>query len=353
MNFFIYGGTIDGKNSRVSGIVDKIKTELLNYGSGISMNGHSLNTPSFIQDLYNSNKWIDTMIWMPDIRNEEPKHYPVKKIGDVLICSKVMREDYTRFDAVSRIFKMQGNAVICIYKDKNPFKFELIDALGNIWCNTSEISVLCKAINDLYKQTRESVRLGSTHLNGLDGYTRDKESIRYLIKANNMIKEKIMESCGNRFFGNISTRCQNLFPSCSGTGVVFVSPRNCDKTGLTAEDMVPCYLENDLVYYGGQMKPSVDAPIQISLYVHLTKIKYMIHGHAFLKPGSYSFDVSETNEYRFCGDYREKDLILKAIPEGSEYGVVNLKNHGFLIYSSTQEQLNEILISSDWEMKKW
>lgn len=317
------------------------------------MNGHPLDTPSLVQDLYNSNRWIDTMIWMPDIRNEEPKHYPIKKVGDVLICSKVMREGYTRLDAVSRIFKMQGNAVICIYKDETPFRFELIDALGNIWCSTTEISVLCKAINDLYKQTRESVRLGSVHVNRLDGYPRDRDSIRYLIRANQALKDKIMESCGNRFFGNISTRCQNLFPSCSGTGVVFVSPRNCDKTGLTAEDMVPCYLEDSLVCYGGQMKPSVDTPIQIALYNQLPGIKYMIHGHAFLKPGSYSFDVSETNEYRFCGDYREKDLILKVIPEGSEYGVVNLKNHGFLIYSSNEDQLKEILTSSDWEMKRW
>ena len=52
---------------------------------------------------------------MPNIDNEEEKQYPIKKKGSVLICSKVMREGYKPIDAISRIFKMQGNAVIAIY----------------------------------------------------------------------------------------------------------------------------------------------------------------------------------------------------------------------------------------------
>ncbi len=60
---------------------------------------------------------FDLTIWMPNISNEEPKDYPKKDKGSVLICSKVMRNGYTHIDSVSRIFKMHGHAVIEIYKE--------------------------------------------------------------------------------------------------------------------------------------------------------------------------------------------------------------------------------------------
>jgi hypothetical protein len=97
----IVGGNF-GDEPKSSSVVTKIAnqleiTEVINGGTLDSL-PHEMN--------------MDLILWMPNITNESPKQYPKKGNGNVLICSKVMRDGYTVIDAVSRIFKMRGNAVI-------------------------------------------------------------------------------------------------------------------------------------------------------------------------------------------------------------------------------------------------
>ena len=74
----------------------------------------------------------------------------VKKRGSVLIVTKRMRSDTTEIDALSRIFKFGGNAVICISAvgatGLTRFSFKLIDALGNVWVEDRDIAMLIARI---------------------------------------------------------------------------------------------------------------------------------------------------------------------------------------------------------------
>ena len=323
----IVGGNI-GTNPKVSSIVNKLSDIL---DADIVKNG------GWIEDLPTELS-SDLILWMPNIVNEEPKHYPHKKVGSVLICSKVMRKDYRKIDAISRIFKLHGNAVIAIYKDTTPFIFELIDALGNVWYKGSDLSELSKAILKFYDFTKEAVRVQTKredidiHLNNeiinvLDG----------LIQTNVKLQKHIETSCGNRFFGNISTRCQKLFPSFKiNSNYMFVSPRNSNKESLTSDDMV-LYSSNNT--YSGNNKPSVDSPTQIKLYKLYPNINFMIHGHAVIS----GIGEVNTNNYRLCGDTREVDEILEVVNTDEKSFVVNLKNHGFLIGANSLNSLNELV----------
>jgi len=281
----------------------------------------------------------DLVIWMPNISNEAEKDYPAKKPGAILICSKVMREGYTRIDAISRIFKMHGNAVITIYKEDKIFRFELIDALGNIWYNGTEIIKLCWAIEDFVNFTQSAKRV-QTRKRDYDFVFSDdnKNQIHELIDANKRLQEHIMTACGNRFFGNISTRCTKLFPSMrNGEICMFVSPRNVDKSSITPDMMVP-YFEDDS--YMGDRKPSVDSPAQVRLYQAMPNINYMIHGHAEI----ISPNIRTTDEYKLCGDINEVDEVLNTVNDNNATNfIVNLKNHGFLIGASDITCLNNLL----------
>lgn len=112
----------------------------------------------------------------------------------------------------------------------------------------------------------------------------------------------------------------------------------------------------------------------------------MIHGHAKIK------DAPTTDNYCLCGDFNEVNEISNLIDNyqklnkkssmddsdiGSEriygyfpyynppksnkdkdkdkdkyptdeYGIINLKNHGFLIYSNTIEQLEELIKKTEF-----
>lgn len=312
---------VGGSTNKVSSIITKLAV-LLEAEDGVeftlSCNKYNPADPVSIDG-------YDLVLWWPDIDNEEPKHYPVKDQGAVLICSKVMREETTRVDAVSRIFNMHGNAVVTISKNEDKFEFELIDALNNTWEKTTHLPTLSRMIMRLYEWTKASKRRSLTQNAwpaGLWGII-DKDEIGDFIQLNQELALKVAEGCGNRFFGNYSTRCTKLFPSTRrGKHYFFFSPRNVDKRFVSAKDLVLC----DNEYYYGDRKPSVDTPVQLDLYKHFPNINWMIHGHAYIK------GAKTTDFYCPCGDMREVKEIVDLVDKN---GVtkLNLLNHGFLFMS--------------------
>lgn len=324
MRTLIVGGNIT--TGRESSIISKISRE---FNDVECYNGI---LPKTVEEK-------ELIIWAPDIKNTEDKDYPEKDKGCVLICSKVMREGYTHVDSVSRVFRMQGNGVIEIYREDDLFLFSFRDALNNCWCDkTTSIYELCTSIKALYKWTKESIRRSLNHKKALNIVDSDIDiSLFYkFMQINKDLAKKVANHCGNRFFGNYSTRCTKLFPSMkSGKNLFIFSPRNVDKKYITVDDRVVCDYEN----YYGNIKPSVDTPIQLEVYRMFPNINYIIHGHAFIK------DAVETENYFPCGDLREFYCIEKLLPNNN---FINLKNHGFLIVAEDLNELKKLIKNLDF-----
>ena len=266
---------------------------------------------------------FDLTIWMPQIDNSKPKAYPVKDVGSTLICSKKIRGATVnmRAEAVARIFRMQANAVIAIYDQAHvlKFKFELIDALNNTWCCTDNIETLAMTIMDFYQWNASQIRMSYQPAGETPSFAAFNKN---LLAVNTHIANRIERTKG-RFFGNLSTRCEALFPSQR----YLFSRRNVDKRRLGPKD---CVLVVPPSYFGDH-KPSVDTPVQVKLYEQFPEIKYMIHGHAFIKGAGF------TQHYYPCGDLREVNEIRRFFAV-NDY-IVNLKNHGFLIAATSISEL--------------
>lgn len=171
---------------------------------------------------------------------------------------------------------------------------------------------------------------------------------------NNSLADFIQTSCGDRFFGNLSTRCQKLFPSERDGKFIYVSPRNVDKNRLTPSDFV-LFNTDDYTYYSvdEKIKPSVDSPVQSEIYKEFPSINYMIHGHAFIsimkELDENNIPCTSTENYFPCGDLRElvevKKLMKFIIYDEchKDYGIINLKGHGFLMFSQTFEQMKYMI----------
>lgn len=339
MKIQIVGGNFDNEEGRYSGVINKMydTIKFLNYyidNTTIINGGNIKQLPKELDS--------DLTIWMPNISNEEEKLYPIKKKGSVLICSKLMHEGVKVTDAISRIFKLHGNAVICIYPlGGSLFRFELRDALNNLWYQGVNIDQLMISILSLTLFTSKAKRIQTRQNINLTQYLYKetfnicKEDLQKLIDINKKLQNHIQTSSGNRFFGNLSTRCQKLFPTLKINQGMFVSPRNINKESITIEDMV-WYIDD--TYYGDR-KPSVDSPTQWRLYNSLPNINYMIHGHAtFIHP-----NIKITDNYCLCGDINEVDEILKIINKDTNSFCINLKNHGFLIGAIDLNSLNSIV----------
>ena len=266
--------------------------------------------------------------------NEIEKNYPKKDTGAVLICSKVIHSERTEIDAITRIFKMNGNAVIALYPGE-VFRFKLIDAIGNVWYNGSDISELSNSIVSIYSWSKNATRM-KTIKSDFDSFQKNGslKNLKKLTDLNKIVAEKFEINCG-RFFGNSSTRCMKMFPSKRNSVGIMVSKRNVDKKHLSVEDFVEVLFVDDIVYYRGDSKPSVDTPIQVNLYKNHPEINYMIHGHSYLEGFPY------TENYFPCGDLREFNETTDYIKNHT--GGINLINHGFLIYSKTIQGLETLV----------
>lgn len=322
MEALVVGGNIDPpKNSKIAQI-------LAGHLKAASFQGY---LPKDIRDR-------DLVVWMPNISNEKSKDYPKKDRGCVLVCSKVMREGYTRIDSVTRIFKMHGNAVIEIYPAYDgmtvTYEFILVDALGNVWGErTPDLKELADSIKRFYTWTKGSRRRSLTQGPSLILEPEMGEYYRF-IQLNQKLALECADRCGNRFFGNYSTRCTKLFPSYRLSNELYAfSARNTDKKYITTEDMVVC----DQDFYYSDRKPSVDTPVQLEVYDNFPSINYMIHGHGFIE------GVEFTENYYPCGDMREAGEVLEILSRdwNGDVCAINLKNHGFLIVSSNLEEMDK------------
>ncbi len=325
----IVGGDF-GEIPKKSSIIEKLS---IGFNNVTIVNGGS------VQDLIDIDlQGYKLILWMANVDNEIHKYYAKKDVGSILICSKVLRDNRNMGDAVARIFKMNANAVIAIESDVNPFVFNLVDALGNSWCKTSNLLELTNSIGDLYRWHEESIRVG-TILNKemLIDDSSDRERLEEFAEVVKLVADKVENERGGRYFGNASTRCAKMFPSYrfyrSRTSI-FVSARNVPKDRMTVDDFVIVSLIDGKVNYNSKSKPSVDTPVQLELY-NRYDINYMIHGHAYIDNAQF------TDNYYPCGDLRELEEIEKCFDRG--VFVINLKNHGFVIATETLEEMKEIV----------
>lgn len=330
MQVAIVGGVF-GSGSRPSGVVRQLNGIL----GGQCENGTDIDSALTIAS------GGDLVLWMPDMDNGLGKKYPRKKTGAVLICSKVIREGYTIADAVSRIFKMQGNAVIAITKGIEGYCFRLVDALGNTWVTTEDLFTLCDAIRMFYRWSQGSVRVRAHEgIEGAEvGSRKDLVGLCEIVKG---VSDKVVGSCYERYFGNASTRCMATFPSAREVLGAYVSKRNVDKRHLSPSDFVFAVGGAAGVRYMG-LKPSVDTPIQLELYRKFPKIDYMIHGHAYVK------GAEDTQEYFPCGDLRELHCVEVLLSRIGPVGVINLKHHGFLMFADTLDNLRLVAGAAEFE----
>ena len=72
----------------------------------------------------------------------------------------------------------------------------------------------------------------------------------------------------------------------------------------------------------------------------------MIHGHSYIE------DAPFTEDYYPCGDMRELAEIEKTIEGSGNDSIINLKNHGFLIFASSLENLRLLINTIEFVERK-
>lgn len=334
MRKVIIGGTFDDANGKSSYIVDSLYKSLGDDWQCV--NGGNIN---YIRTFEPTG--IDVLIWMPNISNDEAKiigELKVKNPRMILIQSKrVIEKEYTESDIIGRLLKSHSLLGIMITKENNEYRYKLLDPLGNKWKDTFKISDIGESINSRLNYLTRLTRINSKKTDIKEDYKVPLEFIEIVKEYGNEFTRFVNAVNPNRLLGNASTRCAKGFPAIRMNNHILVTRRNVDKQTLSEDDFVLVDNHiNGVVNFKGDNKPSVDTPIQIKLFEHYQNVKYMIHGHAYVKGGIF------TNNKIPCGYIQEFEEIKELVSNKDVSNFkINLRGHGCLILADNLEFLKE------------
>jgi len=347
-------GDFDDQGGKPSSVMGRLFLGLLDQmGEHVDLvyrNGGHIDE---IEDLVKACSRKKFVFWFPNIDNKHSKIAKrIKQINPLtmLVTSKRNFDEYDFQDVVAHGLRYKSNLVLEISKKfglrggiahRALFVGRVLDPLGNVFCDFAEDffqvgQALAKRIAKLSTFTR----MGSFHINKQVEVPDETDFFRATREIANVFDELIPRpSYPERFLGNASFRCQKGFPSFRHGDLVFMSKRNIDKQYIGQDGFVATQLSVGMsiemkvgrkVLYYGEDKPSVDSPIQLSLYEKLPKIHYMIHGHVYIEGAPFTKDNTP------CGALQEIDEIMNALEEHydgeqTDDFCLNLKGHGCLI----------------------
>lgn len=284
----------------------------------------------------------NVVIWLANVPNDHPKNCvrSIKVVNPtcVLVTSKrSVEKGYSIPAVVQHALALHANLVILFTalndKLKGQYRAQLLDPLGNLYwegSNQKEFHELGAALNLRVSYLLSLRRVGTVKAIGSCPETIPQEDdfLAFVRSAATQFAVMI-PSPGEvtRFVGNAAFRCSYGFPAFKGgERTVFVSRRNVDKKGITITDFVPIIGESEgKLLYCGDQKPSVDAPIQVRLFELYPNIRYMIHGHVYLR------DTPITDTVLPCGALLEANEVWEHFPEADQDSfAINLRGHGFI-----------------------
>lgn len=341
----LVGGTWDDGGGRPSSVLRDVASAFGDSPRFVFFNGGRYAKLNSVLDLVSL---YSTVIWMPDVPNDKPKLVNEVKLRNptaVLVTSK--RNDGCRYSfphLIARALKVRANLFVEIIKTDAPdakFRARLFDPLGNRWIETADFYRLGAAIRNRVNELHGFTRVRSTSIGG-HIETPDRPEFFALVRQYaDTFHSLIHADAQDRFLGNVSFRCERGFPAfLSDDGLVFVSRRNVDKRhidrehGFVAIDTEKSNLTSGVSYYG-DVKPSVDAPIQVELFCRYPNIRYMLHSHVYFR------GAPMTSRVIPCGALEEAREITDMFEEvgPTTFAAVNLLGHGSLIMTESVDNL--------------
>lgn len=367
----IIGGTFDKEGGRASKLINSLYEEATKQYTDIDFYDVTCINGGTVDRLHNEvlPSVVDYQIvmWFANVSNDEDKLRDVKAINPkcVLVTSK--RNDngkYTFAELIGRALAIKANLTIEFSKHDNKFNMMLFDPLGNVFYDGFEVSELCSKLINRVDQLIHFTRVPSIRdeENKVPEVPTELEFFDFAHSCADIFHNLIRPAKGTeRFLGNMSFRCQDGFPSFKGeNGIIYVSRRNVDKSGINASSFVPTYLDENLTTkYFGEYKPSVDTPVQLRLYRLFPWANYMLHAHCYVDttgiPDTLQYNtytpvpcgaIEEVNE--IWNPYVSKGPLWEACYNRQPRLVaVNLCGHGCILMAKDIEIFKELQKQKD------
>jgi hypothetical protein len=340
----LVGGNF-AEDVRPSGFVNKLKEYIEQEVQGsCTLDTKNGGTYEELKLIVDSVKTYDIVLWFANVPNTYDKIVAdIKTINNkvILVNSKNnLNNKYSYHEMTSRMLDVKANLCMVFTKGYGPVETTIMDPLMNGYCDKEPdikkvVSILISRLDKLINYTRA----GSTSVGDAAEALDDKRFFEIANSKAAVFHNLIHAHDTSRFLGNLSFRCENGFPSYKNGDMIFVSRRNIDKRSINKDGFVGVLLSQGpggAVSYLGEVKPSVDTPVQVALYNAYPNIKYMMHSHVYVK------GAATTDEKIPCGAMEEVDSIKKLLDCGIKEASINLLGHGSIVMADNLDYFDSV-----------
>jgi len=363
MELLFVGGTFDLDGGKDSGIVQRMHDEFSILGMNVTLfNGGNYNN---LDKIIAAEKEYDAVLWMPNVPNNLEKlteKIKSRHRTSVFVSSKRVHNNFSTFDVVQHSLRTRSNVVIEFSKAESldsKFRFRVLDPFGNLFLDYStDIEELCWVIFERVRQLYTYVtRINSYQVGEAFEIPNEEaffEIVRKFADNFNCLFEKEFPGAHQvRYLGNASfrngvvDRCLSGFTSFKDDSYIYMSKRNLNKSLISKDGFVALNPGVLPVEFYGPHKPSVDAPVQVSLFDFYPKIKYIVHGHFYVEEAPMLTKEIDggTPMVMPCGAIEEADEIMDTFPDSETTEIViNLKGHGFVAMAQNLDFFDQIAL---------
>ena len=347
MHILLVGGTFDSSGGKPSSIINDMHAVIekgrhyCKFCNGGTFDG--------LAELSNNCTSYDVILWFPNIDNSYPKIGTPKQTNPfaTLVTSKRNVDGkYSFADLVNRALGSKSNFMLEFTRPESMggrYFGRLFDSLGCVWKDhTPDFHELTEALLKRVAFIRSLHRMGSIKAGKKIPVPIETNFFKLVKGLGNRFHDLIHPAEGvKRFLGNASFRCARGFPAFRANDSIFVSARDVDKRHIGRESFVEVAHLAGKVIYTGNEKPSVDAPIMLSLFRNFPNINYMIHSHTYIVGARF------TSAALPCGTLEEVQHILAVACHNVYFPMfahfnVNLLGHGSIAMAANPSLLGGV-----------
>lgn len=348
-SLFVGGTYISaGKKSSIGEkVFESLKLNEIDYH-----NGGKFNELVNLREKINKGDY-ERVFWFPYIEEENTwitRSLKKRNNNFVLISSQRNLENKLNFlEIINRSLINKSNLHIEFSFNENKYNARIIDPLGNVYANTTDMQIIGKVLKTRSDELLKYHRINSSRVGDKIIPQANQEFLDIIRKYGEIFHNIIYGTVKNeRFMGNASFRCKYGFPSFRNKELIFVSERNIDKRGINNDSFVALNPKLPIEYYGIK-KPSVDSPIQIRLYDYYKNVSFIMHSHTYLSNFPFTRNLVP------CGALEEFDEIKELFNDEKSVNFgVNLKGHGSLVLVSRPQYFHifnyvKRIVPESWE----
>lgn len=342
VNVLFIGGGFNNSGGKTSLIAREVyKVVDRNFDIGYCQIGGYFNQ---LREILNQIHLFQLIFWFADA----PNHYPkviqeIKKLNKecVLVTSKRnIEKDYSFADVIWHALGLKSNLLLEVIQREKRYFGRVVDPLGNIFIDfTEDFTLIAEAMVKRAKELLSFTRVSSQRAgNAVIQVPDEREFFAYVKFYADKFHQLIhpAEGATTRFMGNASFRCESGFPSFKNAEFIFVTRRNVDKRQIDRKSFVAVRQTLPVEFFGDH-KPSVDTPIQIELYNHYHKVRYMLHSHVYVD------GAAMTERVIPCGALEEFEEIRQVyLSEDKVNFAINLRGHGSLVLASSVDFFEDL-----------